>query len=705
MPLSFSRPSDPSRYGTGAILKALIWLFSALLIVAGWLAASQQIGFEREQALAEAIAQNQNRAIAFEQYVRRTLEVASLATRYVADRVQRGQAGAEFAGTPERPAILAGSFARSNPTFLALVVTDAQGNVIAATRALPQRFDLSRFESFRIHAQQRTEALFVGRPFRSPTYRRDAILLSRRLSNPDGSFAGIVALLIAPEQFTAFFRDARVGPQDVISLIGLDGITRARRTGAVASSGEDLRGRLVMQMQMRNPNGTYIGPSALDGIVRIFSHRRLTGYPLFATYGVLEADVLAQPQRRARVLIASVVLGTLATLGFAVALTLLINRGERRAAEMTRANLRLEEAQRIGQIGDWTYDLGTGAIYWSPQLCRQFERTPEQGSPTLAEFKAYLTDDGRAAVGEAHAEAIRTGETREVEYEVRLPSGAVNRHQGWVIPTFDATGKVTALHGTDQNISGRKLLEQLETRVAHLSRIEAMNAMATTLAHELNQPLAAAANYLAGSRHHLEGRVTDPGAREGLAAAEQQIHFAADIIRRLREMVANQPRANVSFNLSAAIDDALALTATSPDSRLPKVVKQLAPDARQVRADRVQVQQVLINLLRNAFDATGGSDQAEIAVTSGRTEGGMIMISVIDNGRGFSQPIEERFSPFVTKADGMGLGLSISRTIVESHGGRIWTEDRPSGGAIVHFTLPRATEPPGARDGAKADTV
>src|SRR5205085_2127909 len=252
-------------------------------------------------------------------------------------------------------------------------------------------------------------------------------------------------------------------------------------------------------------------------------------------------------------------------------------------------------------------------------------RAPEQGSPTFEEFRAYLTEEGREAIDRAHGTAIRTGEVQEVEYEVHLPNGVETRHLGMVMPGFDADGEVVRLHGTDQNIAARKLLDRLQTHVAHLSRVEAMNAMATTLAHELNQPLTAASNYLNGSRRRLRrgGDGALETVREGLEGAEQQVQLAAGILRRVREMVANQPRAVTNVPLGRVIEDALALVAIAGGGPRPAVRTKFASDARSVRADRIQLQQVLINLLGNACEATHGRADAEIVIGSVR-EGEMV---------------------------------------------------------------------------------
>ncbi len=676
--------------GRARRFKTLIWGFCLLLVLGTWGFVIGQVRFEHDQAIEDAMRRNTNRVVAFEQYVRRTLEAADLVTRYVAGRFERGNVGSEFVGRPGEPARINGYAARGG-TFLGVSVADARGDIVATTAAGPLlRTNVATHPAFRVHVGRPGDQLYISQPIYSLFVHRNLIWLSRRLNNPDGSFAGVIAVNILPEQFVAFYHDVQVSPMDAITVIGLDGVIRASLRNGRVGSGGNVNDTQVMEHQRSDPNGTFLSPSLFDGQRRYFSHRRLHDYPLFVTYGIAESEVLAVPRHRALIFYVGGGLLTLMLIAFALVVTLSLNRRERREAALARANERLSEAQRIGQIGDWEYDLRTGETYWSPQLCAQFERMPEQGSPTFDEFRAYLTEEGRETIDRAHATAIQTGEAQEIEYEVHLPSGAEARHLGMVIPSFDADGKVVRLHGTDQNIAARKLLDRLQTHVAHLSRLEAMNAMAATLAHELNQPLTAASNYLNGSRRRLRkgGESALDAVREGLEAAGQQVHLAADILRRVREMVANQPRAVTTVPIARVVEDALALVVIAGGEPRPAVDMTFATDARSVRADRIQLQQVLINLLGNACEATKGRADAEIVIRSDR-EGDFVAVTLADNGPGFGRPAEERFSPFATtRESGLGLGLSISRTIIESHGGRIWTEDREGGGAVVGFTLP-----------------
>lgn len=237
-------------------------------------------------------------------------------------------------------------------------------------------------------------------------------------------------------------------------------------------------------------------------------------------------------------------------------------------------------------------------------------------------------------------------------------------------------------------------LQELQSELVHVSRLSAMGEMASALAHELNQPLSAISNYMTGCRRLIEG-MTGANAPQVAAAmdkaAEQAIR-AGQIIRRLRSFVSREESEKRVESLSKLVEEAGALGLTGAREQGVLLRFVLDPSCDQVLADRVQIQQVLVNLFRNALEAMASSTHRELIASYGKTADDMIEISVSDTGHGFDDGVQPNlFQPFfTTKQTGMGVGLSISRTIVEDHGGRMWAENNPLGGATFRFTLPAA---------------
>jgi two-component system sensor kinase FixL len=220
--------------------------------------------------------------------------------------------------------------------------------------------------------------------------------------------------------------------------------------------------------------------------------------------------------------------------------------------------------------------------------------------------------------------------------------------------------------------------------------------MASALAHELNQPLSAIANYLKGSRRLL-GTSTDERAatvRDAVDKASEQALRAGQIIRRLRDFVARGESERRVESLSKLVEETSALALVGAKEHGIHVRFQLDLQFDLVLADKVQFQQVLLNLMRNAIEAMADSPRRELVVSSTPAGSGDIVVSVSDTGPGIAPEIADQlFQPFITtKAQGMGVGLSISRTIIEGHGGRIWVSATPGGGATFHFTLRAVTE-------------
>jgi two-component system sensor kinase FixL len=239
-------------------------------------------------------------------------------------------------------------------------------------------------------------------------------------------------------------------------------------------------------------------------------------------------------------------------------------------------------------------------------------------------------------------------------------------------------------------------LQELQSELVHISRLTAMGEMASTLAHELNQPLSAISNYLKGSRRILEDSSDEksPILRDALEKAVDQAMRAGQIIRRLRDFVSRGESERRVESITKLVEEASALALVGVKDRGIRVQFQFDSAVDLVLADRVQIQQVLLNLIRNAMDAMELSQARDLLVSIAPAGGPYVRISVADSGSGIAPEVAEHlFQPFVTtKRQGMGVGLSISRTIVEAHGGRIWVEANTTGGTIFHFTLPAVNE-------------
>lgn len=234
-------------------------------------------------------------------------------------------------------------------------------------------------------------------------------------------------------------------------------------------------------------------------------------------------------------------------------------------------------------------------------------------------------------------------------------------------------------------------LQELQSELVHVSRLTALGEMASALAHELNQPLSAIGNYLMGSKTLLRredvplDRVRDAVEKSGLEALR-----AGEIIRRLRDFVSRGETERRVESLPKLLEEASALALIGTKDLGVRVRYDLNPEVDLVVVDKVQIQQVILNLVRNAIDAMADSKRRELTIVVDEEGSGMARVAIADTGPGIDPEVRQQlFRPFVTtKRTGMGVGLSICRTIIEAHGGRIWAEDREDAGATMKFTIP-----------------
>ena len=295
------------------------------------------------------------------------------------------------------------------------------------------------------------------------------------------------------------------------------------------------------------------------------------------------------------------------------------------------------------------------------------------------------------------ARYLQTGERRIIGIG-RVVVG--ERKDGSTFPMELSVGEM--ISGSHRYFTGfvRDLTERQETQrrlqdvqgeLVHMSRLTALGEMSSALAHELNQPLTAAANFLNGSLVLLEREPFDKvRMRDMIGMGVEQILRGGQIIRRLREFVSRGEAERRIENLAKLLEEAGALAMLGAKDKGVRLRFEISPKVELVLADKVQIQQVALNLIRNAIEAMQDAPRRELIVGANRTADDMVEVFVSDTGHGISaEAAQQLFQPFfTTKAEGMGVGLSISRTIIEAHGGRIWVEPNPAGGTIFRFTLP-----------------
>lgn len=292
----------------------------------------------------------------------------------------------------------------------------------------------------------------------------------------------------------------------------------------------------------------------------------------------------------------------------------------------------------------------------------------------------------------------RTGERRIIGIGREVYG---RRKDGTVFPMELSVGEVkesgqVTYVGIVRDISERRQTHQrmteMQAELMHVSRLSAMGEMATTLAHELNQPLTAVMNYVQATRRMLESpdRFGPQKIAETMDKAVEQALRAGQIIRRLREFIRKGETERAMADIGQVVREASALGLVGAAELGILVRSDIEPALPPVLIDQIQIQQVVLNLVRNSVEALAHVERRELTITVRRDGKGLVEIAVSDSGPGLAQEVAERlFQPFVTtKPTGTGIGLSISRSIVEAHGGRLSAAANPGGGVTFRFTLP-----------------
>jgi signal transduction histidine kinase len=368
-------------------------------------------------------------------------------------------------------------------------------------------------------------------------------------------------------------------------------------------------------------------------------------------------------------------------------------------AALKRSEAFLAEAQHLSRTGSFWWRVATDEITWSEQVYRIFEL--DQGVPvTLELIGSRVHPEDIPSLYDMIDRARGDGSDFEYEHRLQMPDHSVKYLHMVARGTRDQDGRLEYI-GAVQDVTERRLSEEalgkVRSELAHVARVTSLGALTASIAHEVNQPLS---GIIPSASTCLRMLAADPpnvdGARETARRTIRDGHCASDVITRLRALFSKKDATTESVDLNEATREVIALSWSDLQRRRVMLRAELGDDLPPVTGDRVQLQQVILNLLLNASDAMSGVDDRprQLVISTARDEGDRVRLTVQDAGVGLDpHGVDKLFDAFyTTKSGGMGIGLSVSRSIIESHHGRLWAAPNDGPGATFSFSIPRGPE-------------
>ena len=379
------------------------------------------------------------------------------------------------------------------------------------------------------------------------------------------------------------------------------------------------------------------------------------------------------------------------------------NITERKRAEeaLRRSEAYLAEAQRLSRTGTLAFN-ATAPVYWSEESYRIWGLDPLQGLPNRESVLQRIHPDDRERVNIETEQALLEKRGFTLDFRIVLPDGTVKHIESTGRPLFSADGELLEMVATHVDVTERKRAQEeherlraLEADLAHMNRLSIMGELTASLAHEILHPIASARNNARAGMRFLD--ISPPNmaeVREALACIVRDADRGKDIVDRIRAHIKKAPPRHDRFDINEAIGEVIEMVRAPIEKNRVSVHTHLAAGLISVWGDHVQLQQVVLNLILNAIEAMGSVEE-RARILSIRTEQrgtAEILVAIHDSGPGiYPEHLQRVFEPFyTTKTSGLGMGLSICRSIIDAHGGRLWADANEPRGAVFQFTLPAA---------------
>jgi C4-dicarboxylate-specific signal transduction histidine kinase len=363
-----------------------------------------------------------------------------------------------------------------------------------------------------------------------------------------------------------------------------------------------------------------------------------------------------------------------------------------RTAELRRSEAYLAEAQRLTRTGSFGWDVFSGKLYWSEETFRIFERDPAH-QPTLDFVLQRTHPQDRAVVQQTIDRARQYRTALDFEHRLLMPDGQIKHTHIVGHPAFDEAGNLAEIVGTVMDVTERHRADQERQAIAHINRVTTMGQLTASIAHEVMQPIAAVVISAQAALRWIDKKPPNlEEVRQALTSIVGDGTRVGEVIGRIRALIAKAPPRKDRLDINNMILEVIALTRGEIHRNGVALRTRLAPDLPLVGGDRIQLQQVMLNLILNAVEALRGVSEGSRDLLISSEDGGAdgVRVAVQDSGPGLTpESVDRLFEAFyTTKSTGLGMGLAICRSIIEAHEGRLWATANEPQGAVLQFRLP-----------------